>query len=105
MQNGTGVRVCPQAVPDWLNRALTPLAVYSSGRKNFSLQAFEADVAASALLPVNFTAGNSEDCLFLDVYMPGKALGKCAPSAAKAPVLVWVGSPHTTSLPTLPTSR
>lgn len=38
-------------------------------------------------IPVPLFQGGDEDCLFLDVYVPGKALKK---GAAKLPVLVWI---------------
>jgi len=34
-----------------------------------------------------FTGGQSEDCLYLDLYVPGKALKH---SKKKLPVIVWI---------------
>lgn len=38
-------------------------------------------------LPIPFFSGGSEDCLFLDVYVPGKAIKD---SSLKLPVVVWI---------------
>lgn len=90
IQNGSGTRICPQGVPEWQARAFGPFVEYTSGRRNFSLAAWVADVANATAPPINFTAGNTEDCLFLDVHVPRTVLEAAQRCRATAPVLVWV---------------
>lgn len=49
--------------------------------------------------PINFNTQTSEDCLFLDVYVPGKVFKE--KTSAKAPVLVYVSGCSILVLPSV----
>jgi hypothetical protein len=55
------------------------------GKGKGGLGGMLGDLDVSSLM--NKMTGASEDCLFLDVYVPGKAL---RPGAAKLPVVNWI---------------
>ena len=95
-------RTCPQGLPDWQLRVAVPVAEYENG-KPFTLAAFEADIA-NATAPGGFdlNQGVTEDCLFLDVFVPRKVLESTKQDRTGrrgAPVLAWVCNPVLASLP------
>jgi carboxylesterase type B len=86
------VRACPQGIPEWQARALGPLEAFSAG-KPFTYAAWEAALANATLPVINYNADTTEDCLFLDVYVPQKVFeqaSQCTDESKGAPVLVWV---------------
>jgi carboxylesterase type B len=52
-----------------------------------SIQAGQANLNSLGGIPVPLFSGGDEDCLFLDVYVPGKALKN---PSVKLPVVVWI---------------
>lgn len=95
-KNGDGVRTCPQGVPDWMSRSFIPIGRYSGGVP-WNHTTWVAAINAST--PFNqtiFNANVTEDCLFLDLYVPGKVLSKAIKNkkgSRDVPVLVFVHLP------------
>ena len=91
VQNGSTGAICPQALPSWSPIGSEFTAAYAQGIP-FNLTAAEAALAAGNL---SSTSGivvppMSEDCLFLDVFVPKKIFGDAnSTTAKKAAVLVW----------------
>jgi len=79
LQDGSYGNKCPQAPLEGLN-------VFGDGA-NPVTAAVSAWLANNLLAPIAETGG-AEDCLFLDIYVPGSAVRN--PSAAKLPVLHWI---------------
>ena len=105
IQTGSEIRTCPQGVPDWQSNAFIPISRFSNGVP-FTLEAWEAAINSSTPFPQSVFNGNvTEDCLFLDVHVPGEILRSAqGDKRAEAPVLVWVSLPLLclpTYLPTL----
>ncbi|KAL6808409.1 Alpha/Beta hydrolase protein [Trichoderma camerunense] len=107
IQDGSGVRMCPQGYPNWLVSAFTPIGEFASGEVPFSINAWEESFNET-FKTINFNTATSEDCLFLDVYVPGKVLQQS--KLKNAPVLVYIhgggfvlGSKLGTSGESLPT--
>ena len=72
-------------------RAFGPIAKYSNPANPFTLEAWERDIANSPVPNINLNANTTEDCLFLDVYVPKHVLeGAQRTHGYEAPVLVWV---------------
>lgn len=89
IQNGTIGRICPQAQPAWTSLAsqyLTSVVLGSSsniGEYN--------PPGANASSPVRTPdPRETEDCLFLDVFVPEQIYERANSSNGSAPVLVWV---------------
>ncbi|KAL6895014.1 Alpha/Beta hydrolase protein [Trichoderma evansii] len=107
IQDGSGFRMCPQGYPNWLVAAFTPIGEFGSGKVPFSINAWEESFNET-VGAIDFNAETSEDCLFLDVYVPGKVLQQS--KLKSAPVLVYIhgggfvlGSKLGTSGESLPT--
>ncbi|KAF2794998.1 acetylcholinesterase precursor [Melanomma pulvis-pyrius CBS 109.77] len=89
IQNGSVGRICPQANPAWSKEATTLLTNILLGLPNNNTTPYTPPtVNASTVLPPQ-DPRVSEDCLFLDVFVPEKIL-KSAGSGYGAPVLVWI---------------
>ena len=94
VRNGSEIRICPQGVPEWQLKAFAPITKYSSGAP-FTLENWEKDIATMEPPKIDFYSGNTEDCLFLDVYVPAKVLEKKRKHSKGfkgVPVLAWVCS-------------
>jgi len=86
VQTGNVEHICPQAVPAWTAIAQNFTLAYVQGLPfNFSAAeaALQADLESGHGPPVD--PRTSEDCLFLDVFVPKAIFEK----QLKAPVLVW----------------
>ncbi|KAL9619834.1 MAG: hypothetical protein Q9160_005574 [Pyrenula sp. 1 TL-2023] len=88
------MRTCPQGVPVWQAKAFGPIGRFSNGQP-FTLAAWEASIAnsSSSISDFNAIGGASEDCLFLDVYVPRDVLQKSHTDSKKregASILVWI---------------
>lgn len=88
VQNGSfpSPKTCPQGIPIWQANILGVVNEYLDG-KPYTEAGFEADITNASFPTPDVNNGTSEDCLFLDVYVPKKALHK---TTKPAPVLVWV---------------
>ena len=94
IHNGSETRICPQGVPEWQRKAFGPISKYASGAP-FALENWEKDIATMEPPNIDFYSNNTEDCLFLDVYVPRKVLEKKKKhhkGFKGVPVLAWVGS-------------
>ncbi|KXX81416.1 Cholinesterase [Madurella mycetomatis] len=93
IQNGSAIRTCPQGVPDWQSKAFIPVTRFTNGLP-FTLEAWENAINASTPFPPSaFNGAVTEDCLFLDLHVPGKVLRKAQKSkkgSKHVPVLVWI---------------
>ncbi|KAK4067625.1 hypothetical protein Trihar35433_6185 [Trichoderma harzianum] len=87
VQDGSGFRECPQGFPNWLVVGEGTIGVFGSGKVPFNISAWE-NAFNETVPPINFNTQTSEDCLFLDVYVPGKVFKE--KTSAKAPVLVYI---------------
>ncbi|KAI4711409.1 hypothetical protein J4E89_003974 [Alternaria sp. Ai002NY15] len=88
INTGETSRICPQASPAWSAAAAQSLARYALG--------LPASNTTYSVMPANATSPvpqpdprESEDCLFLDVFVPEDVLSK-AGQGYGAPVLVWI---------------
>lgn len=87
IQNGSESRMCPQNNPPWMGTiGWLPDYIQSGIVPNATSAAGTA--ANSSSLPARDPMQN-EDCLFLDVMVPG-AIFENAGRVAGAPVLVWI---------------
>ncbi|RFU25191.1 hypothetical protein B7463_g11146, partial [Scytalidium lignicola] len=82
INTGQESTICPQANPAWLLIA----EQYLSGVPVATLLNESNSPASSAQIPPP-APGTSEDCLFLDVFVPEDVFNK---PHAEAPVLVWI---------------
>ncbi|KAK4862604.1 hypothetical protein LT330_002737 [Penicillium expansum] len=79
VQTGAEARICPQAVPSWMEDSMSSAISYVTNGSVTSLGFVLLDTRAS------------EDCLFLDVVVPKKIFNDTGKKhAKKAPVLVWI---------------
>jgi carboxylesterase type B len=63
------------------------------GGKPYTSASWEADISNASFPLPDINNGTSEDCLFLDVYTPGKVLKQATETpqpSGGAPVLVWI---------------
>lgn len=81
--------MCPQGIPVWQSKAFVPTAKFSNPNKPFDLKEWEAAILNGTVFPGDPNEGASEDCLFLDVHVPKRVLGRKGKGHG-APVLVWV---------------
>ncbi|KAJ5733782.1 hypothetical protein N7493_002568 [Penicillium malachiteum] len=92
VQNGTVGRVCPQAVPIWV-QDIEPeflLSVLEGTQFNQS-----ANISSYPYMPTKPDPRTTEDCLFLDVIVPENVFnrsrsGRISLRKSLAPVLVWI---------------
>ncbi|KAB2578069.1 Carboxylesterase patB [Lasiodiplodia theobromae] len=92
VQDGSELRICPQASPAWLAIAAEFIPQYLISGKLPNVSTTEPTVAEN----VTIGPSESEDCLFLDVIVPEKVF-KRAGKGYGAPVLVWIyGGGYTT---------
>lgn len=92
VQTGAQGRICPQALPGWSPIGSLFSAAYIEGNATaFSLTAAEAELAAllkNAPAPAP-NPQETEDCLFLDVFVPKKVFDNRNKSGTKAAILLW----------------
>ena len=96
MNDGRVGHICPQALPGWEYIAQNFSVAWVEGQGNsFNFtKAEDTLLAAAAANPKALTPTpdprTSEDCLFLDVFVPKAVFNKGGPaSKGGAPVLVW----------------
>jgi len=76
IHNGTGIKKCPQAQPGWVYKAaefLGDFATTQDGSKNLKPLPAKWDTPITPndyVDPSNGSYAGSEDCLYLDVYVP-----------------------------------
>lgn len=80
MSNGADI-ACKQAVP---NNGLNFLGSYGNSTLGGAVSPAVLNIAISAF---GNTTPQTEDCLFLDIYVPGKAI---AQPNARLPVVNWI---------------
>lgn len=85
VQTGQQSRICPQASPDWNAIAAQFVPRYLAGEHQFNSSSFQP-ATGSLIPPDNRT---TEDCLFLDVYVP-KTIFNNASHGPGAPVVIWI---------------
>ncbi|KAH8201795.1 hypothetical protein TruAng_004059 [Truncatella angustata] len=91
VQNGTGTRVCPQGIPEWQEKASQAIAQFSNSTVPFNLTKWEETLGKANAAGVNVNAVSSEDCLFLDVHVPGQFFRNRGKSSNfEVPVLVEI---------------
>jgi carboxylesterase type B len=99
VQNGSVGTICPQGTPHWASIAPLWLQNYLAGNASgFNYTQAQSEVATAFAKNPNLTFAKdpreTEDCLFLDVFVP-KQIFDSAQSRRKrmagrgAPVLVW----------------
>lgn len=92
MQTGAQGRICPQALPLWQSIATSFSEAFIEGNATaFNLTEAEALLAiqlqnATAPAP---DPQETEDCLFLDVFVPKKVFDNRNQPGKKAAVLLW----------------
>ena len=92
VQTGAQGRICPQANPAWGAIGNLFSAAFIEGNATaFNLTAAEAALAASQSGGTTPTLNpqETEDCLFLDVFVPKKVFDNRNGSGKKAAVLLW----------------
>ncbi|GAM87510.1 hypothetical protein ANO11243_055360 [Dothideomycetidae sp. 11243] len=85
VQSGQDTRVCPQANPTWEAIAAQLLPAYLLGQRPLNSSSYTQPNLTIAPDPP-FT---SEDCLFLDVFVP-QSIWNRRNSGNPSPVLVWI---------------
>lgn len=92
MQTGGQARICNQAFPPWFTVQEQFITEYLSGQpitvNQSTVDAYNLTLSASTVAPQGPTA--TEDCLFLDVFVPQGIFDRAGTGAAGAPVLVWI---------------
>ncbi|KAH7417834.1 carboxylesterase family protein-like protein [Cadophora sp. MPI-SDFR-AT-0126] len=89
VNTGSTSRICPQATPGWLGAALPFLDSLLLGLPFNSTQSYTPPGANSSSPVPAPDPRESEDCLFLDVFVPKGVLTN-AGQGFGAPVLVWI---------------
>ncbi|KAF2008195.1 acetylcholinesterase precursor [Amniculicola lignicola CBS 123094] len=89
INTGSTGRICPQAQPYWGSEAVTFLTELILGTPSNVTEAYTPPGATSNSPVPAMDPRTSEDCLFLDVYVPDKIL-KNAKKKQSAPVLLWI---------------
>jgi hypothetical protein len=97
VQNGSVGHICPQSLPSWFYISQNFSVAWINGQgNNFNFtEAYDTFLAAAAADPALLTPTpdprTSEDCLFLDVFVPKAVFSKAVDANGKggAPVLVW----------------
>ncbi|TKX25031.1 hypothetical protein C1H76_2741 [Elsinoe australis] len=86
VQDGQQNRICAQANPAWTAIASQFVPRYLAGQRQFNSSSF---VTPPASIPAQ-APGTTEDCLFLDVFIPEQVWQRRNNKGKKAPVLVWL---------------
>ncbi len=92
VNNGSATRICPQEIPSWQSNVLEVVDECLAG-KPYTSASWEGDISNASFPVPDVNNCTSEDCLFLDVYTPGKLLTqatKTPQASGGVPVLVWV---------------
>ena len=88
VNNGSVGAICPQADPAWELLAAEFVPAYLTGQP-FNLSAATAALANMTGPPPAQDPRTTEDCLFLDVYVPQKIFQQVGQGCG-APVMVWI---------------
>ena len=98
IQRGEVERICFQSQPSWLITLLGPWTkAYLSNQTESFYKKFPTSPAIPPI-PANLTEffpplsfAESEDCLFLDVYVPKKTFDQRKnPTKKKSPIFLWI---------------
>ncbi|KAN0102190.1 acetylcholinesterase precursor [Hyaloscypha variabilis] len=89
VNTGSTSRICPQATPGWQEAALPFLSSLVLGQPYNLTQSYTPPGANSSSTVPAPDPSESEDCLFLDIFVPKGVLTK-AGQGFGAPVLVWI---------------
>ncbi|KAF2730437.1 carboxylesterase family protein-like protein [Polyplosphaeria fusca] len=89
VQTGNVGRICPQAAPVWAANAQKWIVELITGSPDNTIRPYTPQ-GAKWILPVKAQDPRaSEDCLFLDVFVPAQILN-AAGKGKGAPVMVWI---------------
>ncbi|ORY12731.1 carboxylesterase family protein-like protein [Clohesyomyces aquaticus] len=83
-------RICPQASPAWGAPATSFLTNLLLGLPTNGTTPYVPPGANASSLVPPLDPRTSEDCLFLDVFVPEKILNSAKKGGCGAPVLVWI---------------
>ena len=92
VQTGAELRICPQTSTLYGAIAVEFAEAYLAGNgTSFNLTEAEAQISASSRSSPAPTPdpNQTEDCLFLDVFVPKKVFDKRNTTGKRAPVLLW----------------
>ncbi|KAF2704258.1 carboxylesterase family protein-like protein [Pleomassaria siparia CBS 279.74] len=92
VQTGEFGKICPQASPAWSSLAsqlLTDIILGVPDNNTTPYTPPAVNASATAAIRANLDPAQSEDCLFLDVFVPENIL-KSAGSGNGSAVLVWI---------------
>jgi len=92
VQNGSVGSICPQALPDWGYIGVAFAAAFAEGNQStFNFSAAEAALIAAEANASTPTPDprTTEDCLFLDVFVPKAVFDQSCSGEGGAAVLVW----------------
>ena len=85
------LRICPQGIPAWSAVQAPFLTSVALGTEYYTNQTYVAPRANSSSPVPPSDPRESEDCLFLDVFVPEKVMAKATQGYAPlTPVLVWI---------------
>jgi hypothetical protein len=85
------IRICPQGTPAWSPLQIKFLTSTALGTGYTANQTYVVPGANSSSPVPNADPRESEDCLFLDVFVPEKVMSKVGQGYAPlTPVLVWI---------------
>jgi hypothetical protein len=85
------LRICPQGIPAWSPLQLKFLTSTALGTEYKANQTYVVPGANSSSPVPPADPRESEDCLFLDVFVPEKVMTKATQGYAPlTPVLVWI---------------
>jgi acetylcholinesterase len=91
VNNGGISRICPQGIPAWSPLQLKFLTSTALGTEYKANQTYVVPGANSSSPVPPADPRESEDCLFLDVFVPEKVMTKATQGYAPlTPVLVWI---------------
>lgn len=86
-------RTCPQSLPQWQALGGAISSKWTDPSLQFNIEDWVEDFYTTDITSKDVNAGPggvTEDCLFLDVRVPKKALEAASTSQNGAPVLIWV---------------
>ncbi|KAJ4300669.1 hypothetical protein N0V90_002756 [Kalmusia sp. IMI 367209] len=93
INNGTIGRICPQASPAWTQLSVQALTNILLGSNSTDIPVYVPPGANLSSVVPSRDALETEDCLFLDVFVPEQVFDRANSSNQSAPkssVLVWI---------------
>ncbi|KAL5447840.1 hypothetical protein PMIN07_001888 [Paraphaeosphaeria minitans] len=90
INDGSVGRICPQATPAWTPFSAQVLTNSFLGISSANTPIYTPSGANSTSNVTGPGPLETEDCLFLDVFVPEKILARANSSGYGAPVLVWI---------------